>query len=100
MAHKKVRVAIIGIGNCASSLVQGVQFYQDTADEAPRSRWITSLVDRSLVHPLISSRRHPGNSRMISAAKKWKRLSREAVMSDVYCLIYRTQYKTCTLKSL
>ncbi len=30
----KVRVAIIGVGNCASSLVQGVQFYQDVADSA------------------------------------------------------------------
>jgi myo-inositol-1-phosphate synthase len=28
MARKKVRVAIIGVGNCASSLVQGVQFYK------------------------------------------------------------------------
>jgi myo-inositol-1-phosphate synthase len=26
---KKVRVAIIGVGNCASSLVQGVEFYRD-----------------------------------------------------------------------
>ena len=26
---KKVRVAIIGVGNCANSLVQGVQFYKD-----------------------------------------------------------------------
>ena len=34
MAPKKVRVAIIGVGNCASSLVQGVQFYKDTADNA------------------------------------------------------------------
>ena len=34
MAKKKVRVAIIGVGNCASSLVQGVQFYKDTADDA------------------------------------------------------------------
>jgi len=25
---KKVRVAIIGVGNCASSLVQGVQYYR------------------------------------------------------------------------
>ena len=25
----KVRVAIIGVGNCASSFVQGVQFYKD-----------------------------------------------------------------------
>jgi myo-inositol-1-phosphate synthase len=29
---KKVRVAIIGVGNCASSLVQGVHFYKDAAD--------------------------------------------------------------------
>jgi myo-inositol-1-phosphate synthase len=30
--HKKVRVAIIGVGNCASSLVQGVEFYKNAAD--------------------------------------------------------------------
>ena len=30
----KVRVAIIGVGNCAAALVQGVQFYQDVADDA------------------------------------------------------------------
>jgi myo-inositol-1-phosphate synthase len=29
----KVRVAIIGVGNCASSLVQGVQYYKDAADD-------------------------------------------------------------------
>lgn len=29
MGDKKVRVAIIGVGNCASSLVQGVQYYRD-----------------------------------------------------------------------
>lgn len=29
----KVRVAIIGVGNCASSLVQGVQFYRHTRDD-------------------------------------------------------------------
>src|SRR5574342_566512 len=34
MTSKKVRVAIIGVGNCASSLVQGLQFYKDTADDA------------------------------------------------------------------
>jgi myo-inositol-1-phosphate synthase len=31
-ASTDVRVAIVGVGNCASSLVQGVQYYQD-ADE-------------------------------------------------------------------
>jgi myo-inositol-1-phosphate synthase len=29
----KVRVAIIGVGNCASSLVQGVEFYKKARDE-------------------------------------------------------------------
>ncbi len=29
MADRKIRVAIIGVGNCASSLVQGVQYYQN-----------------------------------------------------------------------
>lgn len=29
MSNKKVRVAIIGVGNCASSLVQGVEYYKD-----------------------------------------------------------------------
>lgn len=30
----KVRVAIVGVGNCASALVQGVQFYRDAPDDA------------------------------------------------------------------
>ncbi|MBN1179683.1 MAG: inositol-3-phosphate synthase [Anaerolineae bacterium] len=30
----KVRVAIIGVGNCASALVQGVQYYKDATDDA------------------------------------------------------------------
>lgn len=29
---KKVRVGIIGVGNCASSLVQGVEYYKNAAD--------------------------------------------------------------------
>jgi myo-inositol-1-phosphate synthase len=32
MGDKKVRVAIIGVGNCASSLVQGVHFYRDASE--------------------------------------------------------------------
>lgn len=32
--RKKVRVAIIGVGNCASALVQGVEYYKDSADNA------------------------------------------------------------------
>src|SRR3979411_2756527 len=35
--RKKVRVAIVGVGNCASSLVQGVEYYRnaDPADRVP-----------------------------------------------------------------
>jgi myo-inositol-1-phosphate synthase len=32
-AQRKVRVAIIGVGNCASSLVQGVEFYKNASAE-------------------------------------------------------------------
>src|SRR5207249_6959682 len=30
---EKVRVAIVGVGNCASSLVQGVEFYRTAAED-------------------------------------------------------------------
>jgi myo-inositol-1-phosphate synthase len=33
--HRQVRVAVVGVGNCAASLVQGVQYYRD-ADPAAR----------------------------------------------------------------
>jgi myo-inositol-1-phosphate synthase len=32
--NSDVRVAIVGVGNCASSLVQGVQYYQDADENA------------------------------------------------------------------
>ncbi len=32
MGSKKVRAAIIGVGNCASSLVQGVQYYRQASE--------------------------------------------------------------------
>lgn len=44
MDTKKVRVAIIGVGNCASSLVQGVQFYKD----ANESDFVPGLMHVSL----------------------------------------------------
>lgn len=34
MSNKKVRVAIIGVGNCANSLVQGIHYYQNAPDDA------------------------------------------------------------------
>jgi len=33
MAKRKVRVAIVGVGNCASSLVQGVEMYRNASEE-------------------------------------------------------------------
>ena len=33
MQGDKVRVAIVGVGNCAAALVQGVQFYRDAAED-------------------------------------------------------------------
>ncbi|MDB5641713.1 MAG: Myo-inositol-phosphate synthase [Hyphomicrobiales bacterium] len=34
MRSRKIRVALVGIGNCASSLVQGLTYYRDAADDA------------------------------------------------------------------
>src|SRR3954464_6891607 len=34
MNGKKIRVAVLGVGNCASSLVQGVEFYKNAPDDA------------------------------------------------------------------
>ena len=34
----KVRFAIVGVGNCASSLVQGLEYYKDANPDEPRAR--------------------------------------------------------------
>jgi myo-inositol-1-phosphate synthase len=31
--HKKIKVAIVGVGNCASSLIQGIHYYRDAKDD-------------------------------------------------------------------
>lgn len=33
MQNKKIKVAIVGVGNCASSLIQGITYYKDTVAE-------------------------------------------------------------------
>ncbi len=43
-AGQKIKVAIVGVGNCASSLVQGVQFYR----EAPEDRFVPGLMHVNL----------------------------------------------------
>jgi hypothetical protein len=42
--RKKLRVAILGVGNCASSLVQGVQFYRN----APEDQFVPALMHVNL----------------------------------------------------
>src|SRR6185312_14174047 len=32
-SDEKVRVAIIGVGNCANSLLQGIEYYKDAPDD-------------------------------------------------------------------
>jgi myo-inositol-1-phosphate synthase len=44
MANRKVRVAIVGVGNCASSLVQGVELYRN----APQDEFIPGLMHPNL----------------------------------------------------
>lgn len=34
MARRSIRVAIVGVGNCASSLIQGIHYYRDAKDDA------------------------------------------------------------------
>jgi len=33
-SNKKVRVALVGVGNCAAALIQGVHYYKNAADDA------------------------------------------------------------------
>ena len=35
MADQKVRVGLIGVGNCASSLVQGLTYYREASGNEP-----------------------------------------------------------------
>ena len=44
MSSRKLRVAIIGVGNCASSLVQGIQYYRD----APTDEFVPGLMHADL----------------------------------------------------
>jgi myo-inositol-1-phosphate synthase len=44
MSRKKVRVGIIGVGNCAASLVQGVEYYRNAAKDQ---------VIPGLMHPVL-----------------------------------------------
>ncbi|HHX42383.1 MAG TPA: inositol-3-phosphate synthase [Chloroflexi bacterium] len=70
MGDNKVRVAIIGVGNCAAALVQGIEFYRNASDD----QFIPGLM-----HPRVGNY-HVGDIEItaafdIDAAKVGKDLS-------------------------
>ncbi len=74
---KKIRVAIVGVGNCASSLVQGIHYYADAASEEAAS-------GVGLRHPDVGGY-GPGDIEVIAAidvdARKVGRGLREAIFA-------------------
>ena len=30
---RKIKLAVVGVGNCASSLIQGIEYYKDAGDD-------------------------------------------------------------------
>ena len=44
---RKIRVAVAGVGNCASALLQGIEFYRESP-EAPPDGFIPGLMNRDI----------------------------------------------------
>ena len=44
---EKIRIAVAGVGNCASALLQGIEFYRD-APEAPPGEFVPGLMNRDI----------------------------------------------------
>jgi len=73
----KIRIAVVGVGNCASSLIQGIRYYDDTPDEA-------AAEGVGLLHPEIRGYR-PGDIAVVAAidvdARKVGRPLHEAIFA-------------------
>jgi len=41
---RKIRVAIVGVGNCASALIQGLAYYGESSDNFPKPGMITPIL--------------------------------------------------------
>ncbi len=54
---QEIRVAVVGVGNCASSLIQGVEFYRNAADDE---------MIPGLMHPVLGGY-HIGDIRFVAA---------------------------------
>lgn len=79
-APKKVRVAIIGVGNCASSFVQGLHYYQD----APVDTSVPGLM-----HTVLGDY-HVGDIEVVAAFD----IDKNKVGKDVAEAIYTTPNNT------
>lgn len=77
---RKVRVAIIGVGNCASSFVQGIHYYQDAPVDAPVP---------GLMHTVLGDY-HVGDIEVVAAFD----IDKNKVGKDVAEAIYTTPNNT------
>ena len=77
---RKVRVAIIGVGNCASSFAQGVHFYQDAPVDVPIP---------GLMHTVLGNY-HVGDIEIVAAFD----IDKNKVGKDVAEAIYTTPNNT------
>ena len=69
-SEDKVRVAVIGVGNCANSLLQGVHYYQDAdPDQFVRPRRCTST--SAAITSETSSSRPPSTSPRTRSGRIW-----------------------------
>ena len=64
----KVRVAIIGVGNCANSLLQGVEYYKDADRGRLRARASCTSTSAAITSRTSSSRPRSTSSRARSAS--------------------------------
>lgn len=77
---RKVRVAIIGVGNCASSFVQGIHYYQDAPVDTPVP---------GLMHTVLGDY-HVGDIEVVAAFD----IDKNKVGKDVAEAIYTTPNNT------
>lgn len=77
----KIKVAVAGVGNCASSLIQGVEYYKSLGESHPD-------VSLGLMHYIVGSYR-PGDIKFVAAfdidKRKVGKPLREALFAEPNC---------------
>ncbi len=75
---KEIRVAIVGVGNCASSLIQGIHYYRETFSHGPAGQV-------GLAHPRVGQW-EPGDVNVVAAididARKVGKPLHEAIFAE------------------